>query len=283
MDRALIEHDYESARWELRRRVTEVLEAAKQSRPPVNLYHVARYCNVTRIMRKQLSVDAQINKQGNSYDILLNSAAPRLRQRFSLAHEIAHTFFIEDDPEPRTRQRCATPSERNRFRKEEKLCDFGAGELLMPAAPFLADALLVGPSCIAAQWLAKRWDVSLKACVARIVELNAWPAACVWLCSGEQGIQITHTVGLPASAAFRSEPYSRRGLVGRAIASGENWHGRMTLSIGGPGQSYYCDILPRSRGDSMLLVILAEDAEALNKRSRLAIWSRGARRTSAQG
>ncbi len=70
----------------------------------------------------------------------VNADRPETRQRFSVGHEITHTFFpgydrkVQCRPDPRHRERTG-PEE-----FLETLCDIGASELLFPLPWFAADA-----------------------------------------------------------------------------------------------------------------------------------------------
>jgi hypothetical protein len=92
------------------------------------------------------------------FEILYNSAESWRRQRFSIAHELGHTFFYDRSARPARRlpQRVSV--------REEQFCDVFAGELLAPAAAIpsspsledvirLADELTVSQQVIARQML----------------------------------------------------------------------------------------------------------------------------------
>jgi Zn-dependent peptidase ImmA (M78 family) len=67
---------------------------------------------------------------GKSSQILYNPTRPKGRVAFSIAHEIAHTFFPNSIRGARFRAICASDSrEANEL---ERLCDLGAAELLVP-------------------------------------------------------------------------------------------------------------------------------------------------------
>jgi hypothetical protein len=67
--------------------------------------------------------------------ILYNPTRPPGRVAFSIAHEIAHTFFPNSVSGARFRTMC-TPDSRE-ANELERLCDFAASELLMPLEEFL--------------------------------------------------------------------------------------------------------------------------------------------------
>src|SRR5208283_1935611 len=73
-------------------------------------------------------------KGGKSCQILYNPTRQPGRIAFSIAHEIAHTFFPNSIKGARFRSICADGSkEANEL---ERLCDSGAAELLMPHDTF---------------------------------------------------------------------------------------------------------------------------------------------------
>lgn len=66
--------------------------------------------------------------------IVYNPARPPGRVAFSIAHEIAHTFFPNSISGARFRTMCS--SESREGNELERLCDLGASELLMPLEEF---------------------------------------------------------------------------------------------------------------------------------------------------
>lgn len=77
-----------------------------------------------------------VQKISGERSIFYNPSRPRGRVAFSIAHEIAHTFFPTSVRGARFRNICSTGSrEANEL---ERLCDLGASELLMPVDEFQA-------------------------------------------------------------------------------------------------------------------------------------------------
>jgi Zn-dependent peptidase ImmA (M78 family) len=64
-------------------------------------------------------------RYADGFDILVNKAASRSRRRFTLAHELCHTFFYELVPEVKFAPHREDPC-------EELLCNLGAAVILMP-------------------------------------------------------------------------------------------------------------------------------------------------------
>lgn len=274
---------YDQARLLLRHEIGELLLRAGQHKPPINPYKLASFCGVRRITRQKMNDDGRIVRTSAGYDIELDADAGRRRQRFSLAHELAHTFFLEYVPvltESRTRTHrphSAGYSTRRNWRNEEALANFGAAELLLPAARFLGEALELGPSLMAARHLADRWDVSLECCCRRLIELRAWPVIFVWLARDGERWTPTNAIGLSPGACIAARSFSAMSPASRVLSQPGNWSGRLSLSLDGTGASYYCDVQSTRDGSrAILLAADGRDAEAVTGLSRLRVWAKKA-------
>lgn len=98
----------------------------------------------------------------------------RLRERYTVCHEIAHLCFLKKTP--------ALPRERGEIyripnvqKREKQLCDMIAAELLMPAAVFVRHAKSMSPPSLnALRSLAQIFDVSLSAVLLRLRDVRVW-------------------------------------------------------------------------------------------------------------
>jgi Zn-dependent peptidase ImmA (M78 family) len=99
------------------------------------------------------------------------------RRRFSVAHEIAHTFFANarDTYQMRTRHRHWSRSGPGAVL--ERLVDAGAAELLMPRPWFDRELNRLGVRASAIPTLATVFEVSRSATARRVVETSARPCA----------------------------------------------------------------------------------------------------------
>jgi hypothetical protein len=98
---------------------------------------------------------------------ILVTRQDRARLRFSLAHEICHTFFYEYVPEIKFFPHELDPM-------EERLCDFGASELLMPSTAVRRSAAQY-PICIESlRALAEEFVVSTAAMFLKLRSLKLW-------------------------------------------------------------------------------------------------------------
>ena len=119
----------------------------------------------------QLDCAAALEPIGSRYvhgfNILLTRQGSQARLRFTLAHEICHTFFYEYVPEIKF-----LPHETDPL--EERLCDFGAAELLMSPSAVQKSAAQ-RPICIESlRALAEQFSVSNAAMFLRLRSLRLW-------------------------------------------------------------------------------------------------------------
>lgn len=148
---------------------------------PINVDVLASMIGITRSESPPLhSPDAELAPDGQGgMTIRINPDRPETRQRFSMAHEIAHTFFPDYD----TKEWCRTDARfRNRENPDdfvEMLCDIGAAELLFPQPWFSRHASTVaGASGLVA--LAKSFNCSREATIRRFAETSIDSVAAVY-------------------------------------------------------------------------------------------------------
>ena len=115
--------------------------------------------------------DAKIEPVGKTYAdgfrIVINRSASASRARFSLAHELCHTFFYELVPEIKFLPRPTDSA-------EERLCNLGAAELLMPAKLVKRESK-GHPICLKTlEQLATFFRVSNEAMAFRLNQLGLW-------------------------------------------------------------------------------------------------------------
>lgn len=143
---------------------------AKPGQVPLDKYLTLR--NVVEVSYcRDLGFDAKIEPVGNTFSdgfrIAINRSASASRSRFSLAHELCHTFFYELVPELKFLPRLNDPA-------EERLCNLGAAELLMPAKLVKRESK-GHPICLKTlEQLATLFRVSNEAMAFRLNQLNLW-------------------------------------------------------------------------------------------------------------
>jgi hypothetical protein len=126
------------------------------------------------------SPDAELTPDGQGgVEMRVNPDRPETRIRFSVGHEITHTFFPDHSSHvwPRADSRYRDLSNPDDYL--EMLCDVGAAELVLPRRWFVRDALGISTAAglIA---LAERYKASRHATVRRFAELHSEAAAAVF-------------------------------------------------------------------------------------------------------
>lgn len=126
------------------------------------------------------SPDAELVPDGHGgMTMRVNVDRPETRQRFSVAHEISHTFF----PDYTTKAWCRTDARyRSRENPEdflEMLCDVGAAELLFPQPWFSRDAAAITDAA-GIITLASTYHASREAAIRRYAETSPESVAAVF-------------------------------------------------------------------------------------------------------
>lgn len=148
---------------------------------PLNLDALASLRGIGRTDELPLhSDDAELipNRSGG-VTMRVNPDRPETRQRFSIAHEISHTFL----PGYAAKAWCRTDARyRDRSNPDdyiEMLCDIGAAELLFPHQWFAPDAALVHDAAGLTR-LASTYCASREATTRRFAEMSADTVAAVF-------------------------------------------------------------------------------------------------------
>jgi hypothetical protein len=156
----------------------------------------------------------------DGFRLVVNDTTPSVRQRFTVAHEICHTFFYEIVPELKFK-----PHPTDSF--EEALCNHGAAALLMPAEDVLAQVSVRDVSLATLEELSQRYAVSIEAAFLRVRGLRLWNCEMtVWhrMVSGDFVVDRLHG-WLKADwrwvdGSIPSEAWSRKGsspIAGRSF------------------------------------------------------------------
>ena len=152
-----------------------VLDAVDQgwSGPPFDPIELANIMGIG-VRPNAALADARVFWSGDSFEIEYNPHRPRGRVNFSIAHEIAHTFFQDCAEEVRNRSR-ENWGERNW--QLELLCNVGAAELTMPVGSFPSedDAVITIEELMR---LRRDFQVSAEALLIRLVKLASSSVAC---------------------------------------------------------------------------------------------------------
>ena len=177
--RLLDQHQWSGAPEELVVRLCEELLEEAGVRVPVDVRMLASFRGIAAITAVDQAEAGCIFCAGERLLVQLRASDSPERQRFTICHEILHTFFPGFREERRTRTD-TTVGHFDRNQLEEYLCDLGAAELLLPREPFLA-ALPARPSFDDVIELAATFAASLEATAIRVVSVATVPMALVVL------------------------------------------------------------------------------------------------------
>lgn len=139
-----------------------LLDQCGIERAPVDLVRIARHLGIRRIRELDIRLDGQLVELGDGgYEVILSRHAPHTRQRFTLAHEIAHILAASPDEGSMS---CGDGP-------TEELCNRVAAELLIPSR-FIADPALSDVDVAVFRQLATRFQCSLEATAWRILNIG---------------------------------------------------------------------------------------------------------------
>jgi len=153
----------------------ELVERLRREAASSSALSLERFLKVRNVIEKR--VDPEITCDGfiepigaefvKGFRLVLNGNRPSVRQRFTIAHEICHTFFYEIVPELKFRSH---PTDSY----EEALCNHGAAALLMPAEDVIANSRAKDISIATLEDLGRRYEVSIEAAFLRLRALRLW-------------------------------------------------------------------------------------------------------------
>lgn len=153
-----------------------VIDELGITNPPVNVGMVASLLDIGEIIRdKQLDVAGCLVCGATSATVMVRASDSESRQRFTICHECAHTFF----PGFRlaTQFRCSPTVAIRGKQGVEHLCDEAASELLLPQRLFCPMAYAEEFSLHTVEELAKEFRASLAATATAFVTNATEPVA----------------------------------------------------------------------------------------------------------
>jgi len=200
--------------------------------PPYDPVALARWANLSIEARGDIP-DARIVPITDGGLLLqYNPTRPRGRMRFSIAHEIAHTLFADCAQEVRNRGVVEDMPKSDSWQLEV-LCNIGAAELLMPLGSFSG---LAGEevSIRSANELRKRFDISMEACLLRLVKLAKTSCSAFGASKHPDGhYHVDYVIPAPGSTAQVSIGYAiaddsavaQADAIGFTAVGDEIWEG----------------------------------------------------------
>jgi Zn-dependent peptidase ImmA (M78 family) len=216
---------------------------------PVEVKRLAYERGVVQIRSTAMQADGIISlRDGGGYLIDVNKSHPESRRRFTIAHEVGHTFFFDLEGELTTRSRLQvadtnlTDIKTNRY--EEYLCNLAAAEILMPAKPFSAKVQSAGPTAKTIITLSRLFKTSIWATSRRLLELCPFPKLLIALWEYQPAFDYYQTSWIVQSSKKRSPQkltVDERIPIFRTFQSMSSFRGRKLISLGGDIDDYFVD------------------------------------------
>jgi Zn-dependent peptidase ImmA (M78 family) len=241
--------------------------------PPIDVSHLARQRNVVSIKELPLAVDGTISRTfEGEYFIELNQSHARTRMRFTCAHEIGHTFFMELDGQGTSDRMRVVDDDLESLNSnpyEESLCNMAAAEILMPHRPFARLASETGLSAQSIVTLARIFGSSLWATARRFVEVSRF-SSIVALWEYQVSFEAFTTTWVAKSpqveAKGRTFTVDKRVPAFKGFQEANGFRGRRWIPLGGPMDDYFVDAIvlkPSGPRRILTLITLEKDAEKL--------------------
>ncbi len=155
--------------------IEDLVERLRQQTDSASARSLDRYLELRNVIERhcdsEIGCDGYIEPVGGNFAegfrLVINDQAPKIRQRFTIAHEICHTFFYEIVPELKFVPHATDD-------REEALCNHGAAALLMPTHDVVAQVQDKDVSLGTLEELSERYEVSLEAAFLRLRGLKLW-------------------------------------------------------------------------------------------------------------
>ncbi|MBI4480060.1 MAG: ImmA/IrrE family metallo-endopeptidase [Acidobacteria bacterium] len=140
---------------------------ASRGEVPTDLYAIAKRLRVDSMTEESLPIDGMLVRENGKLSIKINSHSHPLRRRFTFAHEIGHIVLaMGEDADGKWQPYSCEEKE------VEKLCDVIASEILMEEERVRQFFATRDFSVNNISAFASRFEVSLQAAVARVMELK---------------------------------------------------------------------------------------------------------------
>lgn len=140
--------------------------------PPFDPFALAELRRISVVPNDEVLDARTVSLSNDRLRIEYNPSRPRARVRYSVAHEIAHTFF--PDCSAQVRNRAARANYQPNEWELEMLCNLGAAELLMPTGS-LAEFKDKTLSIREILELRKKFEVSTESVLLRLVRVTHQP------------------------------------------------------------------------------------------------------------
>lgn len=225
--------------------------------PPFDPIELATIMGISVCPNAALA-DARVFWANDGYQIEYNPHRPQSRVNFSVAHEIAHTFFPDcaEEVRNRSRERLDKPNW-----QLEVLCNLGAAELTMPFGSFPSEGNAV-VSIEELMRLRRGFQVSAEAVLIRLTKLASSKVACFSVSrlpgdnhSAEYRINYQiRSPNWPENAILGAHQRIRSEVLDECVAIGSTSKGIEEWTTGGPEVHVEAVALPPLPGTENLRI-----------------------------
>lgn len=211
-----------------------------QRTPPVDVNQYAK-CRNTEIKEEpNLATTGVLERNGDHFIIRVRADMAHGRKRFTICHELVHTFFEDAS----WQYRLTTRGLNQYSDTEEKMCGLGAAELLFPRSALRKVLKAKSTDLNLVRAIAKEFESSISAAAFRILDLTDSPFAVVrW-----------YATGLPGARSLRPH-FAAKGIPkslfsGPPLAVREAYESRVQTAtefpfiIGGKERRGLCESFP---------------------------------------
>lgn len=220
---------------------SKLVGKTKQDEPPFDVFQYAEMRNARIVEEPNLPAHGILDKNSNGYIIKIDSELPLSRRRFTICHELVHTFFEDASWKFRLRSK-----KMDRQIEEESLCDFGAAELLMPATAFKNFVSDRRRNFELVRDIAEIFQVSTEAAAIRIVDTVDEPFAfIVWYTTASADTLRPKVSSTKPLRQFH--PHKTPSEVLQCLSSQQQTVGSLGWFYGGVERRLMCESIPLGR------------------------------------
>jgi len=230
----------------------ELVEKCHPKIAPIDVEKLAMGVGIKEIHKENISADGILSPIQGGFILTLNRNQCLERQRFTCAHEIAHTFFVPSGCAQRPGESQKTVVKNLRERETERLCDIAATHILMPDEMFKREALECGLSIEAIPQLAHTFQTSLSATAIRLVEISPIPLITIFSkvfdrpesCPKLRVRWSTQNVSDKISKRYfipTNVPVDKHASIRRAYETGRVCRGFESMNMGNLKGTYYVE------------------------------------------
>ena len=220
--------------------------------PPIALARLANALGVAEIRRASMVEDGRLEQRGDRTVIWLRDETGPQRQRFTLAHELAHLILAEPGRDFVAHRRDL------QFGSEERFCDQFAASLLMPREWVVREFSEAPIRLGVARNVAAQADASLSSALVRLREVLGWEASMIHWRHLNGDWRLISTAGVPPVIRNRVASNAQtRQVLDRLSGGPEERRGMLPLQIGHDAFKVPVEILVR-RSSAVSLAFFAD-------------------------